>query len=572
MSEPAAREHIEDRVGRYRLLAVLGRGGMGDVYLAIADGIEGFSKLLVVKELRREQDDDLHLALFMDEARLAARLNHPNIVQTLEVGTDGPRWFMVMEYLEGQSLRNVVLRSRRGEGTFPRELYLGVVVNVLDALAYVHGLTELDGRPLGIVHRDVSPQNVIVTYDGHVKLIDFGIAKTHVASQQTTMGIVKGKVRYMAPEQATGRPVDRRTDIFSVGVILWDALVGRSPWAGMSDLQVLQSLMNGSVPRLRDQVEAATLPREIVALVDQATDPDPLLRFSGASALREELLRHVEATLVRDLPRSLGKMVSQAFADERREFRGVVDARLRGAAADASNSLVSLTRMRTPYSDARSQPSVGRAIGAEEAADGMPSREVIAQFLSVGPARARAPRGRAVAIAVAGAVILGAAVATGVALRMNRGSAAMTLAPATPAPPAVAPSPGAPTEALPATAHVVVRVSPGGARLTVDDVAVTNPYEADLPRSDATHVLVADGPGLVRRTRAFRSSADTEIEIALDRAPIPHFSQGREHAATSPAVVAEPPARVGSSPPAADAPPARPHRTREMDKENPYAP
>src|ERR1700733_8772918 len=179
MSELAAQEHSSDRLGRYRLLAILGRGGMGDVYLAVAEGIEGFNKLLVVKELRRQEDDDeLHLAMFMDEARLAARLNHPHIVQTLEVDSDGPRRFMVMEYLEGQQLHKLVLRERKSQRSLPTDLYLAIIVHVLDALAYVHELADLDGSPLGIVHRDVTPQNVIVTYEGHVKLIDFGIAKT----------------------------------------------------------------------------------------------------------------------------------------------------------------------------------------------------------------------------------------------------------------------------------------------------------------------------------------------------------------------------------------------------------
>jgi serine/threonine-protein kinase len=549
---------------------------MGDVYLAIAEGIEGFSKLLVVKELRREEDDALHVAMFMDEARLAARLNHPNIVQTLEVGTDGPRRFMVMEYLEGHSLRNVVLRSRRHGREFPAEIYVGILSYVLDALAYVHELTELDGRPLGIVHRDVSPQNVFVTYDGHVKLIDFGIAKTHVASQETTVGIVKGKVRFMAPEQATGRPIDLRTDIFSVGVMLWDALVGRGPWDHQSDVQVMHSLMTGSVPRLADQAEAAKLAPELVALVDRATHPDPDRRFPSASALRDELLRETDATHVRDLPRVLGGIVSRSFAEERLELRALVDTQLRGAAVDTGLSLVSLTRVRTPYADARSQPSIsGTPSSAEDAADAAPDLEVIAHPESGPPPRSRV---RGMAAALVGTVILGGAAAAGVLSRAHHGPVAAASSPATPATPATpaAANAAAPSaSALPGRVHIVVRASPPSAHLSIDGVAVANPYETDLARDDSTHALVAEGPGLVRRTRAFRATVDAEIEIALDRATGPRASPWRERQAISPApLVAEPErsaTRVDPSPPPSETAPARALRSRDMDKENPYA-
>lgn len=579
MSEAAVQERTPDRLGRYRLLATLGRGGMGDVYLAVAEGIEGFSKLLVVKELRRRQDDDeLQLAMFMDEARLAARLNHPHIVQTLEVGSDGPRRFIVMEYLEGQSLQRALRRQRQNQRQFPVDVHVGVLASVLDALAYVHGLTGVDGSPLGIVHRDVNPQNVFVTYEGHVKLIDFGIAKTQMASQQTTAGVVKGKILYMAPEQATGRPVDLRTDVFSVGVMLWDALVGRGPWEGKSDIQILYSLMTGVVPRLRDQSPA--LPPELVEIVDRATSPAPDERYPSAAVMRDELLRQVGPSYLGDHARALGDLVSRAFAEERLELRALVEAQLRAAASTDPQGVVSLTRVRAEYADPTSQPSVASTSYGSSAqlsislAQPPPNADLVVET--------RPRRSRAVIAGAIAAAALSGAVAVG-ALAMWKGHAPAGV-------PQIAPSsrevglvtglpkpPPSPPVAAAHTVHVLVRVLPASARLTIDDVVVSNPYVADLPRDDSTHTLVAEGPMLIGRTRTFKTTSDTELEISLEHAPIPHAASkapdGREHSRSPPAP-AEPSATAEPPPPPPpdrnSAPRSRP--PREMDKENPYAP
>src|SRR3954470_22512377 len=224
---------LGDVVGRYRLIGEVARGGMGIVYLAAAQGPAGFSKLVALKELRPDlvQDEDF-LTMFLEEARMAARLNHPNIVQTNDVDESHGRHFIAMEYLEGRSLYHVLKRFGP-RGGFPQRMAISVLRDVLSALDYAHELTGFDGKPLGFVHRDISPHNVFLTFDGHTKVIDFGIAKARDSSLETKTGVLKGRITYMAPEQLA-HTCDRRTDVFSVGVILAEAITGRRLWQGLS--------------------------------------------------------------------------------------------------------------------------------------------------------------------------------------------------------------------------------------------------------------------------------------------------------------------------------------------------
>ena len=198
---------------------------MADIYLAVARGALGFSKLVVVKHLRSYDEDRHTLDMFLDEARLAARLNHPNIVDTYDVGRDDDAYFIAMEYLDGQSLSRIMRAAQQGQ--LPATAWVRIVADALRGLHYAHELCDYDGMPFGLVHRDVSPPNIFVTYGGEIKIVDFGIAKATLNTYETDPGIVKGKLGYMAPEQVAGNVVDRRTDIFSMGVVLWEALVRR---------------------------------------------------------------------------------------------------------------------------------------------------------------------------------------------------------------------------------------------------------------------------------------------------------------------------------------------------------
>jgi serine/threonine protein kinase len=311
-------------LSRYRLLARLGSGGMAEVYLVLAEGPGGFNKLQVMKLMRSDLTDQERpdfLQMFQDEARLAARLNHPNIVQSHEVGAEEGQPFIVMEFLDGQPLHRVQQRARHAGGGFPLEMELFVLCQVLEGLDYAHGLTDYDGTPLHIVHRDVSPQNVFVTYTGQTKLVDFGVAKT-LESSRTRAGVVKGKVAYMPPEQVTGSvSIDHRADLFSVGVLLWEAVAGQAMHADLSVYESLHRLVRGELPNIRDV--QPDVHHELARILDRALQLDPKQRYPDADAFRHDLLTYLETTS-KVRARDVGETVARMFARERGELSQII--------------------------------------------------------------------------------------------------------------------------------------------------------------------------------------------------------------------------------------------------------
>jgi serine/threonine protein kinase len=313
--------------GKYRPIAELGRGGMAVVYLAASQGLRGFSKLVVVKQLKTELAQDPEFSsMFVDEARIAARLNHHNVVQTYEVEEQQGRFFIVMEYLEGQPLSQARTRlSKRGVPL--RDLQVRVLCDVLDALHHAHELADYDGTPLHVVHRDVSPHNVIITYGGEVKLVDFGIAKAADSTSQTRTGVIKGKLSYMAPEQAFGTSVDRRADLFAVGVMLWEAITGARMWKGMAEGAIAHRLSTGEIPKIADYTQDA--PPALVAICERALAVRREDRQPTAAAMREELERYLAALPRPPTTRELGELVSGAFAEERARIAALVEEQMR---------------------------------------------------------------------------------------------------------------------------------------------------------------------------------------------------------------------------------------------------
>jgi len=272
--------------GRYRILATLGRGGMADVYLGAATGPAGFNKFVVIKRLRSGDEDPGLVEMFLDEARLAGRLNHPNIVHTYEVDDSPDGYLLIMEYLEGQSLRRLAKAIRAREGRFDPALASYLVAEALEGLHYVHEMRDYDGSPLGVVHRDVSPQNLFVTYDGQVKVLDFGIAKGALNVTDTLSGVLKGKVSYMAPEQAKEGLVDRRADVFSAGVVLWELLTGDKLFKG-DTVATLHSLITASIEAPSSLVRG--IPPELDRIVLKALSRSADGRFATALAMSKAL-------------------------------------------------------------------------------------------------------------------------------------------------------------------------------------------------------------------------------------------------------------------------------------------
>ncbi len=314
----------ENALNQYRVIAQLGRGGMSDVYLAAAQGPGGFAKLLVLKvlgpQLARESQ---FLAMFRDEARLAARLNHPNVVQTYEVGEADGRHFIAMEYLEGQSLSRI---AERLEAEVSVGFALRVVIDALAGLHYAHELCDYSGTPLGIVHRDITPQNIFVTYEGQTKVVDFGIAKATDSTTETQVGTVKGKVAYMAPEQARGEAVDRRADVFSMGVVLWELLTQRRLWEGLTDVALIGKLVSGAIPSITSV--RPDLPPQLAQLCTRVLSPRPEDRPPTAAAFQGEL-EQVYARLTNPVTqRRVGEIMRSAFAEERSQVGSVVGKQL----------------------------------------------------------------------------------------------------------------------------------------------------------------------------------------------------------------------------------------------------
>jgi ABC-type branched-subunit amino acid transport system substrate-binding protein len=300
---------------------------MSEVFLTLTKGgLGGFQKLVVVKLLRRDlAEDEDFLRMFLEEARLTARLNHPNVVQTNDVGEDLGRYYIAMEYLEGQTFERV-RHSRKASTLFPLHMQIQMLVQVLSGLHYAHELCDYDNTPLSIVHRDVTPSNVFITYDGQVKLVDFGIAKVLDSLNHTRVGVLKGKARYMAPEQISGGSIDRRADIFSVGVMLWEILSRNQIWLGRSETEILRRVASGEQPALPPDAPPVLQQICLRAMASQARD-----RYPTAAALRADLEIYLEQHATPSRERGVGAAISEMFAEERAKIRQLVEAQLKGS-------------------------------------------------------------------------------------------------------------------------------------------------------------------------------------------------------------------------------------------------
>ncbi|MCC6522838.1 MAG: serine/threonine protein kinase [Polyangiaceae bacterium] len=319
-------ERESTSLGKYRLLAELGRGGMAKVFLALVKGPAGFNKLVVIKQIQAQlAEDPEFVTMFLDEARLAARLNHPNVVQTNEVGQDGHRYFIAMESLEGQTLNRI--HNKVGK-ELSLAMQLRVVSEALSGLHHAHELCDYDGTPLGVVHRDVSPHNIFVTYSGQVKVVDFGIAKALNSSSETRTGVLKGKVAYMSPEQALGERVDCRADLFSVGVILWQVATGKRMFRGIPDIAVIQKLLAGDIPKVRESVPDIDPRLETIIHKALATKRED--RYETAAELQGEIDAFVETLPDRRGCREVGKLVSERFSDERARIQSIIEQQMKG--------------------------------------------------------------------------------------------------------------------------------------------------------------------------------------------------------------------------------------------------
>ena len=301
--------------GDYYLLGRLAAGGMAEVYLGKSLTPKESGQLLAIKRMLPRLSEDLtFVSMFMDEARIASSLSHPNICRLFDEGQHENQLYLAMEFIHGKDLRVVRRRSRKRGEPVPFRIVAFVAAKIAEALEYAHTLTDDADQPQSIVHRDVSPQNILLSYDGSPKLIDFGIAKAKDRLVQTRVGVVKGKFTYMSPEQATGMPLDHRADIFSLGVVLYELLTGQLPFKGSSDLSTLKRIARAECAPPRELND--TIPARLASVVTRAMSREPDDRYATAGEMAIDLHRHL-ADERRELTESvLSSYMRRLFRDD----------------------------------------------------------------------------------------------------------------------------------------------------------------------------------------------------------------------------------------------------------------
>jgi serine/threonine protein kinase len=563
-------QHMSD--GKYRDLLPIGSGGSANINIAVAEGVGNFTKLVVLKTIRPELLTNAAASqMFLDEARLSARMNHPNVVQVYEVFLRRDVPVIVMEFLDGQPLSYILAQSYDSKA-LTLDVSVSILTKVLAGLQYAHTLTDYSGEALGLIHRDVSPHNVMVTYDGQVKLVDFGIAKLSNSEHQTRTGVIKGKLTYMAPEQFTGK-VDSRADIFGVGVMLWELATRQRYWGDLPEPALIGRLISGDLPHLR---KPTSIDDELYRICAKALSFRPSERYESASAMQEDLERYLAKRGAILTQVGIGKLVTETCSEARRKVQTAIREQLskQGLSVtgiDASRErLLGKTHTRETMSGERLRRSPGRdattgglrSSGKETTTGGLRAknrdatgsgglRPAAVDPTTTGGLRAKAEKQGSTderfeaaaepppdataspdAPAAPGASplrLFGGVAPTarvGVALAGFGTLAVLILAlglstPDDPAAKPAASNPSAATTPAPlAPGQRLIRVSanPPEASWFLDDQKLdSNPVEITIPTDGALHTLRAEAPGFKPFIKSVRLDADIDITIALTR-------------------------------------------------------
>lgn len=308
-------EHAVTPVGQYYLLDKIAQGGMAEIYKGLAYDLHGIKKTVVIKKILPEVSADPEFVnMLINEAKIAVMLSHGNIAQIYDLGKVGNDYFMVMEHVDGKSLSQIHKRCLKNGHLMPIEYVCYFISEVANGLNYMHRRSDEQGRNLGIIHRDISPQNVIISYSGTVKIIDFGIAKAAIQINITESGILKGKFAYMAPEQARGDSVDHRSDIFSLGVILHELLTGRRLFKGKDKKETLQNVRRSIVPA--PSSINSKVPPDMDKIVLKALSKDPRRRYLWASELHDDIIKFLHTHYPDFRPSSITAFIENLFREE----------------------------------------------------------------------------------------------------------------------------------------------------------------------------------------------------------------------------------------------------------------
>ena len=518
--QPSFLQPPSSAFGQYTLLDRIAVGGMAEVWKARMKGVEGFQKTVAIKKiLPHLTDSSDFVTMFIDEAKLAAQLNHNNIIHIYDLGKINDDYFIAMEFVDGKDLRTILNTARAENQPLPMGLALLVGSRLAAALDHAHRQKDFEDRPLGLVHRDVSPQNVLISYDGDIKLCDFGIVKAVTKASKTQMGALKGKLQYMSPEQAWGRPVDARSDLFSLGSLLFEMLTGRRLFSGESEMSVLDAVREGRIQAPRDL--DPRLPLEINALVLKALARDPEDRFQNAG----EMQREIDSIHVSLKPppsqTELGTYLQRLFAGE----RGLESAPPTGAASP----LAAASGSAAPPALAASA-----AVPAKKADVAVVAPTGVSKVEDADSAKGR----NLLWLAIAGAAVAG--LIAYLVLGRGRDKA---VEPSAPAPPAVTAPNGDPNAAPPAGGEATEGTTAGveGAG-TADAAAAESPAAAVTP--DVSQ-MVSDE--VKRREEALKKKY--EEELAKRRTEIEQLN------AKSAPVAPEPKPTTPATPAKVEAPP-----------------
>jgi serine/threonine protein kinase len=312
MNAPAARG---TRFGKYSLLNRIAVGGMAEIFLARQEGLEGFEKTICIKRIRPHLSSQPNFVrMFLNEAKLAAQLNHPNIVQIYDLGRINDSYFIAMEYISGRDMSRIIPKAEKAGIPFPMIYALRIASNVCEGLFYAHTKTDAYGNPLHVVHRDVTPENILVGFNGTVKIVDFGIAKANTQIEQTRAGEIKGKLSYMSPEQAMGAQLDARSDIFALGSVVYEWITGYKLFTGENEMAILKSIIDGKI--YPPSYFKEDVPEAVERILMKALEKDKEKRYQSAWEMQFEIDTYLASSEFTPSNIHLSNFLKQIFGDE----------------------------------------------------------------------------------------------------------------------------------------------------------------------------------------------------------------------------------------------------------------
>jgi serine/threonine-protein kinase len=295
------------RFGKYSLLNRIAVGGMAEVFLARQEGLEGFEKTICIKRIRPHLSSQPNFVqMFLNEAKLAAQLNHPNIVQIYDLGRVNDSYFIAMEYISGRDMSRIIPKAEKAGIPFPMIYALRIASNVCEGLYFAHTKGDAYGNPLNIVHRDITPENILVSFSGTVKIVDFGIAKANTQLEQTRAGEIKGKLSYMSPEQCMGHQLDARSDIFSFGSVIYEWITGYKLFTGENEMAILKSIIDGK----------EDVPEAVERILMKALEKDRTKRYQSAWEMQFDIDTYLASSEFTPSNIHLSNFLKQIFGDE----------------------------------------------------------------------------------------------------------------------------------------------------------------------------------------------------------------------------------------------------------------